>query len=51
MQGYTRWSNGQQSVADYVFLPPTAERVAKLRPAIPAGYTRASCAPSISRNP
>lgn len=43
MQDYTRWSNGQQSVYDYVFLPPTAARLAKLRPAIPAGYTRAAC--------
>jgi hypothetical protein len=23
MQGYTRWSSGQRSTADYVFLPPT----------------------------
>ena len=44
MQGYTRWSNGQQAVFDYVFLPPTPERLAKLRPVIPAGYTRAGCA-------
>ena len=43
MRDYTRWSNGQQSVFDYVFLPPTAERMAKLRPVIPAGYTRAAC--------
>jgi hypothetical protein len=34
-------SNGQQSVTDYVFLPPTAENLAKLRPVIPAGYIRA----------
>ena len=27
--------------ADYTFLPPTAENLAKLRPVIPAGYTRA----------
>jgi hypothetical protein len=44
MRDYTRWSNGQQSVGDYVFLPPTPERLAKLRPVIPAGYTRAACA-------
>jgi hypothetical protein len=44
MRDYTRWSNGQQSVADYVFLPPTPERLAKMRPVIPAGYTRAACA-------
>ena len=44
MRDYTRWSNGQRSVADYVFLPPTPERLAKLRPVIPAGYTRAACA-------
>ena len=42
MRGYTHWSNGQQSVFDYVFLPPTLENLAKLRPAIPAGYTRSS---------
>ena len=41
MREYTRMSNGQQSVTDYVFLPPTAENLAKLRPVIPAGYTRA----------
>ena len=41
MRDSTRWSNGQQSVADYVFLPPTPESLAKLRPVIPAGYTRA----------
>jgi hypothetical protein len=46
MRGYTRWSDGRQSVFDYVFLPPTAERLAELRPAIPAGYTRAACAPA-----
>ena len=40
MREYTRMSNGQQSVFDYVFLPPTAKNLAKLRPAIPAGYTR-----------
>jgi hypothetical protein len=43
MRGDMRMSNGQRSVWDYVFLPPTAERLAKLRPVIPAGYTRASC--------
>jgi hypothetical protein len=41
MRESTRWSNGQQSVADYVFLPPTPENLAKLRPVIPAGYTQA----------
>ena len=41
MRDSTRWSNGQRSVADYVFLPPTPENLAKLRPVIPAGYTRA----------
>jgi len=45
MQGYTRWSNGQQSVFDYVFLPPTPENLAKLRPVIPAGYTQTGCTP------
>ncbi len=44
MLGYTRWSNGQQSTYDYLFLRPTPARLAKLRPTIPAGYTRASCA-------
>jgi hypothetical protein len=43
MREYTRMSNGRQNVFDYVFLPPTAERIAKLRPVIPAGYTRAAC--------
>jgi hypothetical protein len=41
MRESTRWSNGQQSVTDYVFFPPTPENLAKLRPVIPAGYTRA----------
>jgi hypothetical protein len=44
MREYTRMSNGQQSVTDYAFLPPTPENLAKLRPVIPAGYTRAGCA-------
>jgi hypothetical protein len=44
MRDYTRWSDGQQSVFDYVFLLPTPERLAKLHPVIPAGYTRAGCA-------
>jgi hypothetical protein len=51
MQGYTRWSNGQQSVADYVFLPPTAKNLAKLRPVIPAGYTRVGCAQATGPKP
>jgi hypothetical protein len=42
MREYTRMSNGQQSVTDYAFLPPTPENLAKLSPVIPAGYTRAS---------
>jgi hypothetical protein len=42
MRQSTRMSNGQQSVFDYVFLPPTARNLAKLRPVIPAGYTRSS---------
>jgi hypothetical protein len=41
MQQYLRMSNGEQNVTDYTFLPPTAENLAKLRPEIPAGYTRA----------
>ena len=44
MRDDQRMSNGQQSVFDYVFLPPTPENLAKLRPVIPAGYTRADCA-------
>jgi hypothetical protein len=51
MRDYTRWSNGRQSVADYVFLPPTPYRLAKLRPVIPAGYTRAYCAQGTSPKP
>jgi hypothetical protein len=34
-------SNGQRNVTEYTFLPPTAGNLAKLRPVIPAGYTRA----------
>jgi hypothetical protein len=49
MRGYTRWSNGQQSVYDYSFLRPTPARLAKLRPAIPAGYTRAACGDATGR--
>ena len=41
MQEFMRMSNGQQNVTDYTFLPPTAGNLAKLRPVIPAGYTRA----------
>jgi hypothetical protein len=43
MQDCTRWSDGRQSVFEYVFLRPTAQCLAKLRPVIPAGYTRAGC--------
>ncbi|HXZ72851.1 MAG TPA: hypothetical protein VEH31_18535 [Streptosporangiaceae bacterium] len=43
MRQYQRMSNGQRSVFDYVFLPPTPENLAKLRPVIPAGYTRSGC--------
>jgi hypothetical protein len=43
IRAYIRMSNGQQSVTDYTFLPPTIERLAKLRPVIPAGYTQADC--------
>ena len=42
MRGYQRMSNGQQTVFDYVFLPPTPANLAKLRPVIPAGYTRSN---------
>jgi hypothetical protein len=41
MQQYLRMSNGQQNVTDYTYLPPTAANLAKLRPVIPTGYTRA----------
>ena len=45
MREYQRMSNGQQSVTDYVFLPPTPANLAKLRPVIPAGYTRSQVLP------
>jgi hypothetical protein len=51
MRDYTRWSNGQQSVFDYVFLPPTPRNLAKLRPVIPAGYTQAGCAQATAPTP
>jgi len=51
MRDYTRWSNGQQSVGDYVFLPPTPERLAQLRPVIPAGYTRVGCTQGAGSEP
>lgn len=41
IQQFLRMSNGQRNVTEYAFLPPTAENLAKLRPDIPAGYTRA----------
>jgi hypothetical protein len=41
LQQFLRMSNGEQDVTDYAFLPPTAGNLAKLRPEIPAGYTRA----------
>ena len=51
MREYVRWSDGQQSVFDYVFLPPTPANLAKLRPTIPAGYTRADCASGTGPKP
>ena len=42
MQQFLRMSNGQQNVTDYTFLPPATGNLAKLRPEIPAGYTRAA---------
>jgi hypothetical protein len=45
MRGYQRMSNGQQSLTDYTFLPPTPANLAKLRPVIPAGYTRSQVLP------
>ena len=43
MREFVRMSNGQQNVTDYIFLRPTPENLAKVRPVIPAGYTRAGC--------
>jgi hypothetical protein len=51
MRDYVRMSNGQQSITDYLFLPPTPENLAKLRPVIPAGYTRANCAQAAGPKP
>ena len=51
MRGYTRWSNGQRSIVDYVFLAPTPQNLAKLRPVIPAGYTRAGCTQATGPKP
>jgi hypothetical protein len=51
MREYTRMSNGQQSVSDYLFLPPTPENLAKLRPVVPAGYTQAGCAEATGPKP
>ena len=51
MREWQRMSNGQQSVGDYVFLPPTPERLAQLRPVIPAGYTRVGCAQGAGSEP
>ncbi len=45
MRDYQRMSNGQQSVTDYTFLPPTPANLAKLRPVIPEGYTRSQVLP------
>jgi len=42
MQEYLRMSNGEQSVTDYIFLPPTPQNLEKLRPEIPPGYTQVS---------
>ena len=41
-----RMSNGRQSVTNYTFLPPTPGNLAKLRPVIPAGYTRVPGGPA-----
>jgi len=43
MRGSMHMSDGQRSVWEDVFLPPTAKRLAKLHPVIPAGYTRSGC--------
>jgi len=51
MQGYTRWSDGEHSLFEYVFLRPTPKRLAELRPTIPAGYTQASCAAGHGQKP
>jgi len=51
MREYQRMSSGQRRVFDYVFLPPTPQNLAKLRPVIPAGYTRADCAQDTGPKP
>jgi hypothetical protein len=50
-QGYTRWSDGEHSLFEYVFLRPTPKRLAELRPTIPAGYTQVSCAAGHGQKP
>jgi hypothetical protein len=42
LQEYLGLSNGEQSVTDYTFLPPTQANLAELHPVIPAGYTQVS---------
>jgi hypothetical protein len=51
MREYVRMSNGQHSVSDYVFLRATPKRLANLRPAIPAGYTRVGCSHATGQKP
>lgn len=45
MQQLLRFSDGKHDLTDYTFLPPTAANLAKLRPAIPAGYKRTTRRP------
>jgi hypothetical protein len=51
MRQYLRMSNGEQNVADYTFLPPTAENLANLRPEVPPGYTQVSPADLSGQKP
>ena len=51
MRQFLGLSNGQKSVTDYTFLPPTPGNLAKLRPEIPAGYTRAGRAEATGPRP
>jgi hypothetical protein len=46
MRQTLQFSDGKRSVTDYTFLPPTAANLAKLHPAIPAGYQRTTQLPS-----
>jgi hypothetical protein len=45
MRQTLQFSDGKRSVTDYAFLPATAANLAKLHPAIPAGYQRTTLLP------